>query len=286
MLRREEVFAGPFLNWCCNAAAGRWMTRLVLSRAWPSHLYGWWNRRKRSSAKIEPFVHRMQIDMKDFLLPAGVFESFAEFFTREINPLRRPIHTATGVCVSPVDGKILVYSEIGDQAFRIKSHMFRLADFVRDDAVARDFFGGSMAVIRLGLADYHHVHFPASGVPGEPRMLLGRRYIGGPYASKSWMPFYRENVRTFTAVDTEQFDRMLMAEVGGFAVATIRQVFVPGKRIATGDRKARFELGGSTVVLLFKRDTIRFDEDLLKNSTTGMETRILMGERIGATYDA
>jgi len=281
---REEIYASGFLYWACNAMPGRWFSRLVLSRLWPSRLYAWWNSLPRSRRRIAPFIRRMGIDMSEALRPAEEYSSFADFFTREIDLAQRPLPDREDACVAPVDGKILVYPRVDDEPFRIKSHMFRLREFLRNDEAWHRYRGGSMAVLRLGLSDYHHVHYPCAGVPSSPRLLEGRCYIGGPYAVKSWMPFYRENVRAFTSFASEHYAMMLLAEIGSFAVASIRQDVTPGRRVRAGAHKAHFALGASTVVLLFSPGTVFFDEDLVENSAGGMETRVRMGERIGIPY--
>ena len=51
-----------------------------------------------------------------------------------------------------------------------------------------------------------------------------------------------------------------------------------------GDEKGRFEFGGSTIVLLFSKDAVEIDEDLIKNTADGYETSVKMGERIGKAY--
>jgi phosphatidylserine decarboxylase len=277
----EEIYASRFLYWASNAMPGRWFSRLVLSRLWPSRLYAWWKAQPRSRREIAPFVARMGIDMTESLRPVEDFRSFADFFTREIDLSRRPLPERTDACVSPADGKLLVYPEIHAQPFRIKSHMFELRSFLRDDDAWEACRGGSMAVLRLGLADYHHFHFPCAGMPGAPRLLQGRCYIGGPYAVKSWMPFYRENVRSFTRIESEYFGPVLMAEIGSFAVASIHQAYASGTSVAIGTHKGHFALGASTIVLLFPPGVMRFDEDLVRRSAEGMESRVLMGERIG-----
>ena len=40
-------------------------------------------------------------------------------------------------------------------------------------------------------------------------------------------------------------------------------------------------MGGSTIVLMVKKDVIKIDEDILNNSNNGIETKVLIGERIG-----
>lgn len=71
------------------------------------------------------------------------------------------------------------------------------------------------------------------------------------------------------------------SRTGRWAVGSIRQTHQTGVRVSKGDRKGFFGLGGSTVVLLFKPGFITFDEDILSNTGTGMETYIRMGDSIG-----
>ena len=48
-----------------------------------------------------------------------------------------------------------------------------------------------------------------------------------------------------------------------------------------GEEKGMFEFGGSTVVLLLKKDAAVIDSDILENSAAGAETRVRIGEVIG-----
>jgi len=47
------------------------------------------------------------------------------------------------------------------------------------------------------------------------------------------------------------------------------------------DPHGYFGFGGSTVLTLFKAGTIEFDDDLLKNAKSRLETLVKVGERIG-----
>ena len=51
--------------------------------------------------------------------------------------------------------------------------------------------------------------------------------------------------------------------------------------MAKGERKGWFELGGSTVVLVFEQNAILFDADLCANSAAGIETYVHLGESVG-----
>jgi phosphatidylserine decarboxylase len=51
--------------------------------------------------------------------------------------------------------------------------------------------------------------------------------------------------------------------------------------VAKGDEKGLFAFGGSCVITLFTRGSIRFDDDLVAQSREQRETYARMGERLG-----
>ena len=51
-----------------------------------------------------------------------------------------------------------------------------------------------------------------------------------------------------------------------------------------GDEKGNFAFGGSTIVLITEKNAVKPDEDILNNSREGIETRVLMGEKIGESF--
>ena len=52
-------------------------------------------------------------------------------------------------------------------------------------------------------------------------------------------------------------------------------------RLLQGNEVAFFEYGGSATLTLFKRNTIKWDEDLTSNSKNLWETKIKVGQSIG-----
>ena len=69
-------------------------------------------------------------------------------------------------------------------------------------------------------------------------------------------------------------------EVGALLVGKIVNHHGPAP-IRRGQEKGYFQFGGSTVVLLLKKDTAILDEDILENSRNGIETLVKFGEKIG-----
>lgn len=280
-LLTERVYADAFLHWLYNTRSGAALAGLLtlplLSRA-----YGWANGSGWSRRSIRPFVERMGIDMECSVKGIDEFRSFNDFFTREIQGRSRPICEEPGVCVAPADGKLLAYPQVdARRSFRIKRSTFNLGGLLGDQAGARAFAGGSLVVSRLGLADCHHFHFPDSGIPEAVRSIEGRLHAGGPYALRTLVPFFTENHRMVTRFESDHFGPMAIVEIGALTVGSIRQRFEPSARVAKGDHKGFFELGGSTVVLLFRPGAIQLDLDLCAMTSRGMETFVRMGEAIG-----
>jgi phosphatidylserine decarboxylase len=278
----EKVFASSFLNWSYNSNAGRSLTALILSRKFVSALYGLYGRSRLSRKQVASFARKMNVDTTELLLPLEGYTSYNDFFTREIDVSRRITTSDPQVCIAPADGKMLAYTEVtADRTFRIKRSLFNLRRFLTNDRLAERFDGGTMIISRLCLADYHHFHFPVAGVPTRSVAVSGRYYAGGPYTRERLTAFYTDNYRMVTLINSEQFGTVAMAEIGAFTVGSIKQDYVPYRSVGTGDHKGHFELGGSTVVLLFERGAVRVDDDILEHTAEGLETYIRFGESTG-----
>jgi len=280
--RRERVHAHRFLEWLYNTASGRLATGVLVRSPHFSRLYGWVQRRRWSRRRIRPFVERMGVDTTGSVKSLDEFETFADFFTRRLHPWARPLHGNERACLCPADGRVLVYPRVDRRSrYRIKRAVFQLDGLLRDEAQAESFHGGSMAVVRLGLADYHHVHFPDSGVPSPARAIPGAYHAGGPYALRRLVPFYTENHRMVTPFTSDHFGAMAIVEVGALTVGSIRQAYSPHTRVGRGEHKAGFEPGGSTVVLLLRPGAIEWDDDLLARSRQELEIHVRVGDSLG-----
>ena len=281
-IKQEKVFAASFLNWSYNTPFGRILTRMVLSRRTVSRLIGWLCRRGFSRHFISPFAKWSQLDSNDLPCHWPEFRSFSEFFTRDMAPGQRKIAGDDTVCISPVDGKVYVIPELEmDESLRIKRCVFNLSRLLNDRATAQKFDGGTAVIFRLCLSDYHRIHFPVSGVPGKAVAIDGRCYAGGAYDETSQVPFYIENVRMITSINSDSFGDVAMVEIGAFTVASIVQTYKPGQYVSRGEEKGWFEPGGSTVVLVFQKGSIYIDSELLEYTGRGIETRVRWGDSIG-----
>jgi phosphatidylserine decarboxylase len=66
----------------------------------------------------------------------------------------------------------------------------------------------------------------------------------------------------------------------GTMVGSIVQNYIPDTKVLKGDEKGWFSFGGSTVIVLFQKNRIKVDTDIIENTIKGYETTIRMGERV------
>ena len=78
-------------------------------------------------------------------------------------------------------------------------------------------------------------------------------------------------------LDLEHFGLTAFSEVGAFGVASIVQTH-PAEAFARGDEKGFFAFGGSTIIMIFRPGSIRFDDDLVARSAT--EAKVFIGGRL------
>lgn len=55
------------------------------------------------------------------------------------------------------------------------------------------------------------------------------------------------------------------------------------EEVKKGDELGYFAFGGSTIIVLFQHNIIKFDADLIANSLKPIETLIRMGDSIGSS---
>ncbi len=73
-------------------------------------------------------------------------------------------------------------------------------------------------------------------------------------------------------------------EIGATCVGSIIQTYKPNTKILKGSEKGYFKFGGSTVILFFKENAVKIDDDILTQTKLGYETSVIMGESIGIKF--
>lgn len=226
---------------------------------------------------ISPFIKANNIDMSEY--ENQNYHSFNEFFTRRIKSGKRPIEQDRDCLISPCDGAALVLPINEESFFSIKKSAYTVRRLLRSRKLAEKYKGGTAVIVRLEVHDYHRYCYVDDGVVSQYRTIPGVFHTVQPIANEHY-PIYHENTREYCTLHSENFKDIIIMEVGALLVGRIVNDKNRGI-VSRGEEKGRFEYGGSTVVLLLEKDAVRWNKELLENSSKGVETPVKMGEVLG-----
>lgn len=239
-----------------------------------------------SARDIPSFIEFHKLQVNEILEPISSFKTFNDFFYRKLKPSARPTESPDDPrrLVSAADCRLMVFETVSEATkLWIKGREFSIArllgDVYRDEA--ERYVGGPLAIFRLAPQDYHRFHVPVDGRIGEMRDVKGEYYTVNPQAIRSALDVYGENVRKIVPIDSPQFGRVMVVCVGAMMVGSIKITVKEGEDVKRGQELGYFAFGGSTIVVLFERGTVEWDEDLVINGRACLETLVRVGMGIG-----
>jgi len=231
-----------------------------------------------TTAMIRRFVARYGVNMQEAVNPdIASYASFNEFFTRPLRGDARPLAEADFIC--PVDGAISQFGAIQrDNIFQAKGHSYTATALVGGDAeLAAQFADGSFATLYLSPRDYHRIHMPCAGRLQRMIHVPGALFSVNPTTARGVPGLFARNERVVCVFDGEQ-GPFVLALVGATIVGSMATVWhgvvnPPRSRtvrvwryddkqitLNKGEEMGRFLLG-STVVMLFPHNTLRFNPE-------------------------
>ena len=229
---------------------------------------------------IKRFVKRYNVNMNEAAnADPAHYKSFNEFFTRPLKDGVRPLSSSEWVC--PVDGAISQCGAIErDQIFQAKGHHYSTRALVGGDAaLAAQFQNGQFATLYLSPRDYHRIHMPMAGKLLRMIHVPGDLFSVNPTTARGVPGLFARNERVVCEFETER-GPMVLVLVGATIVGSMATVWHgqvnpprPGTvrewryesqdvRLQKGEEMGRFLLG-STVVMLFPENSLRFPDDWL-----------------------
>ncbi|MDD6807628.1 MAG: phosphatidylserine decarboxylase [Oscillospiraceae bacterium] len=232
---------------------------------------------KYSKPIIVPFMKLNGIDLDEY--EDRVFDCFNDFFTRQIKAENREIDYTPEHLISPCDGKISVYPINEETVFPIKGSQYTMYSILRNRELAEEYKGGNCVVIRLSVDNYHRYCYIDNGTKTENTFIPGVLHTVNPLAFDH-VEVFKENCREYCIIHTENFGDVIHMEVGALLVGQISN-YHGACACERGAEKGRFEYGGSTIVLFFKKDAVKLKDRLWTNTAIDIETPIKMGEVIG-----
>lgn len=212
-------------------------------------------------------------DLESYKNPKSVFE-------RKINYLtKRPMPDSDFSIVSPCDSRISIGDENSNSVFFIKNKFFSMEELISKKKWSDTFKLGNFAVFRLTPDKYHYNHCPVSGIVEDFYEIEGANHSCNPYAVQKIEKPLSKNRRAVTIINTDvsggtKAGMVAMVEIAALMIGKIIQCcssnlydenkeMKKGLFLKKGMPKSRFAPGSSTVVLLFEKNKVRFDEDLL-----------------------
>ena len=279
----ESVMGDKALKFAYNTLLGRTLWPVLFGSKLISALMGRKYDSPSSKKDIAKLISIPGCRADEAERPVESYGSFNEFFIRRLKPGARPL--GEGI-VSPADGRLKLYLNAGlDTPFPLKGatkSLRQVLNFSIGQSVNRSigqFSHYDIAVFRLAPVDYHRFHFPFDCVTNEPVAVIpGKYHSVNPIALLRYPDVYADNERQVARCETN-FGSAFLIDVGAFGVGTIIQTF-SGLSHAKGDEKGYFKFGGSTIVMVTEAGKLKFDDDLVKNSASGLETRVKALERI------
>lgn len=237
-----------------------------------------------STNEIPDFIAFHNIDANEFQDPIDSFANFNEFFIRKlrqsVRPITSPEEPAWAIC--PADCRLHVYESLTEaQRLWIKGKTFSLKSLLSNPDLEAEFAGCSLVIARLAPQDYHRFHYPVSGFSGKYFSQGDAYYTVNPIAIRENLDVYSLNKRTSVIVESPDFGRVMIICIGATMVGSVVLTSGEDVNVQKGDELGYFQFGGSTLLVLFQRNRIRFDDDLVFNSAKQQETLVKMGMSLG-----
>ncbi|XP_031132267.1 phosphatidylserine decarboxylase proenzyme 3-like [Ipomoea triloba] len=234
---------------------------------------------------VEFFKDQLSVDETKY--PLDHFKTFNDFFIRELKSGARPIACPerNDIAVCAADSRTMAFNNVTDAArFWIKGRKFSIQGLLGDEACSSAFVDGSLVIFRLAPQDYHRFHLPVSGTIEKFIDIPGCLYTVNPIAVNSkYCNVFTENKRVVSIISTEDFGKVAFVAIGATMVGSITFSKKEHDYVNKGDEFGYFSFGGSTVICVFEKDSIRIDEDLLENSARSLETLVMVGMQLGVS---
>ena len=257
----------------------------IMPQLYLTQLAGWFAQQKWGAVThfvIKVFAKKYNVDMSEAKKENfSDYESFNQFFIRELKDDARKINeNPTALCL-PADGRV---SQIGhiddDRLLQAKGHFFSLSDLLAgDEELVNTFKNGEFATIYLSPRDYHRVHMPCDATLRKMIYVPGDLFSVNPFLAEHVPNLFARNERVICVFDTA-FGPMAQILVGATITASMSTVWAgvinPPRtgevkvwtyqgdsaiKLTKGQEMGAFQLG-STVINLFPANSVTLAEHL------------------------
>ncbi|QOD12522.1 phosphatidylserine decarboxylase [Psychrobacter sp. 28M-43] len=233
---------------------------------------------------IRSFAKAYNISLDEYERQSlNAYESFNDFFTRELKEDARTIDATANGIVSPADGIISQLGQIEDhKLLQAKGRHYDVGQLLADSEDGSYFADGSFATIYLAPSNYHRVHMPFTGTLTKTRYVPGTLFSVNNTTAANVPDLFARNERLVCMFDTK-YGKAAVVMVGAMIVAGIETV-ATGKiartddifesnhdmQFAAGEELGRFYLGSTAIVVLPKAAKADWIDSMQANSVVQM----------------
>ncbi|KAL5525526.1 hypothetical protein ACEPAG_6862 [Sanghuangporus baumii] len=239
-----------------------------------------------SASEIPAFIQFHKLKVDEILDPIDSFKTFNEFFYRKLKADARLVEEPENPSrlVSAADCRMMVFETVNEATrLWIKGREFSVARLLGEAYSDQweKYNGGALCIFRLAPQDYHRFHSPVDGKIGPMTYIPGEYYTVNPQAIRTALDVYGENARKIVPIDSPTFGRVMAVCIGAMMVGSIITTVQEAEEVKRGQEFGYFAFGGSTIVCLFEKGVVEWDEDLLINGRACLETLVQVGMGIG-----
>lgn len=276
-LVEEKVYGGEWLDLAYKFPPLRGLISQTWVQRFVSNYVGEKKKNPASKKDIEPFLKDFEMNLDEYVVPEGGFESFNDFFIRYKKHVSFP--KESNVFGSPCDARLSVSRiENGVPALKVKGKDILLPDLLGQFKNKCPQRGWAMT-FRLCPLDYHRFHFVDDGRVSKFHKLGTQLHSVNPWALEQLPQIFEWNERQLSVQETKNFGDIIYLEVGAMCVGRIHQTYEAESLALRGQEKGYFDFGASTLVLVVD-DSIQIDAEILKWNEKGTEVLVRLGQQI------
>lgn len=259
-----------------NTRLGRIFLKLIFINPFVSKVVGWFMDTKLSCVMIKKFIKSNNIDMSEY--EDKKYTSFNDFFTRKVKVEKRVFDDNKNSLSSPCDSFVTHYKITDDLLFNVKNSLYSLSSILDDDKLAKKYANGDLIIFRLTPSNYHRYHYFDDGKMLYNKKIKGKFHTVNPIVYDKYEVF-KENTREYSVLKTKRFGKVIYMQVGALLVGKINNY--NKKSFKMKEEAGYFSYGGSTCILIFEKDTIKINRNILNKSKKNIEVNVKYGEKIG-----
>ena len=269
------------LKFLYHTTSGRMLLKILSSR-WVSCLCASFLNSRFSKPLIRRFIYKNHIHITEYI--CDNFKCFNDCFSRKIKQGLRPIDQSPKSLISPCDGLLSVYKITHKTILPVKQSHYTIDMLLKNRQLSSCYQDGICLVFRLCVHHYHRYCYIDNGVKSKNYFISGKLHTVRPIALET-VPVFTQNCREYTVMKTENFGKVTQIEVGAMLVGKIKNHHNKASFVK-GQEKGMFLYGGSTIILLFEKNTIKLPQNLFVMTKCGKELPVKMGEKLGEKLDS